>query len=388
MPKKLSDLRVALDELDQKLLETLAKRELISVDVARIKSGGKQPLRDRVREQEIVDRLIEKGKREGLDASFVKRVYNEILDHSVRLQQSLLVNNPSSSTGRDGSRAVVAFRGGEASYTYLAAVRHFGVRGNDVSYEGFKTAQEVVSAVQSGDADYAVLPMENTAAGAFSDAYEVLEKTDLKIVGEELQRLDHCLITLENIPLHRIRRIYSPPQAFEHCRSFLSTMNDCRLEAYPDTALAVRRVRDDEDLSQAAIAGEEAAKLYGLPILKRDISDRKELFTRMVIVAKDEVRVETNVPCKTSVIFSTDHEEGALSKCLGVLAKYGCNLTKIESRPRPETPWEYLFYLDFEGGKDKHSVDDALQAMKKYTKKLKKLGSYPSQSRIDAEAVR
>lgn len=382
MGKDLRELRQRLDAIDEKLIQTLAEREALSQDVARIKVGGKHALRDRAREEEILTALVERAKSAGLDTTFITRLYHEIFDHSVRLQQDLLTHG---SAVRDISQppAVVGFKGSEGSYTHMAATRHFGVRGNTVAFEGYVTSDEVVAAVLTGAVDYAVLPLENTSAGSFSDTYALLEAGDLKIVGEELQRLDHCLITLDQIPLNRVRRIYSPPPAFEHCKRFLRSLKHARLEVYPDTALAAQRVRDDDDLSQAAIASEEAAKLHGLCVLKRDISDLPNLYTRMVVVAREPIHVDPGVPSKTSLVFTTQHTRGALSQCLAVLAAHDCNLTKIRSRPRPETPWHYMFYVEFEGNVDAPDIQVALTEMADYTESLKVLGSYPARAMLE-----
>lgn len=381
--KDLAELRQRLDAIDEKLIRALAEREAISQEVARYKLGGKHALRDRAREEEILTALVDRAKMAGLDATFVTRLYREIFDHSIRLQQDMLTHG---GTLRDNSQRplVVAFQGSEGSYTHIAAMRHFGVRGDSVAFEGYATVDDVVEAVDTGAAECAVLALENTIAGSFSDTYAVLEDRDLKIVGEEIQRLEHCLVALDDIPLTRVRRIYSQSPAFEHCKRFLRSLNHISLEAYPDTALAAQRVRHDNDLSQAAIASDQAAKLHGLCVLKRDISDVSELYTRMIIVSPHAIQVDAGIPCKTSLIFATQHTQGALSQCLAVLAAHDCNLTKIRSRPRPDTPWHYMFYVEFEGNMAFSGVQAAIDAMSEHTEFLKVLGSYPARTVLEA----
>jgi chorismate mutase/prephenate dehydratase len=241
--------------------------------------------------------------------------------------------------------------------------------------------------VRSGDLDYAVLPLENTTSGSVTAAYDLLARMDLALVGEEIQEVDHCLLALEDVPLSRIRRIYSHPVALSQCGRFLSTLPDCHVEAFIDTAMAARRVRDEQDLSQAAIASEEAARLYGLTVLKRSVQDQPENYTRMVIVAREQVTFDTSIPCKTSLMFATRHEEGALVRCLSVLADRHLSMTKLESRPRPRNPWEYLFYVDFEGNLADANVTEAVRAMSARASFLRVLGSYPARTGMEARPV-
>jgi chorismate mutase/prephenate dehydratase len=273
----------------------------------------------------------------------------------------------------------VGYQGTEGAYSHLAAVRHFGPRGG-ASCVGYDSFEEMLDAVREGGLDFAVLPIENTISGSVDAAYDLLTRMDLGLVGEEIQEVDHCLLALEEVPLARIRRVYSHPVALAQCGRFLATLPSCHVEAFTDTAMAARRVRDEQDLSQAAIASEEAGRLYGLVVVKRGIADQRENFTRMAIVAARSAACDLRIPCKTSLILATRHEHGALARCLDVLAEHGLNLTRLESRPRPRTPWEYLFYLDFEGNVADPKVAEALRRAAVHTSFLKVLGSYPART--------
>jgi chorismate mutase/prephenate dehydratase len=200
---------------------------------------------------------------------------------------------------------------------------------------------------------------------------------DLKIVGEHVHHVEHCLIALESIPISRIRKIMSHPQALQQCSQFLSSLENCEVSAYTDTAMAVEKVLKDQDLLQAAIASEQAANLHGLAIIKRDVANQRENYTRFVVVSQNAETYDTRIACKTSLVFATRDERGALLMALNVLAEHGLNLTKLESRPRPHTPWEYLFYVDFEGNVLDERVKVALTQLATKTGFLKVLGSYP-----------
>jgi len=375
--QELEELRGALDAVDGKLVDALVERRDLVKQVARWKVLRGRGIRDPQREQELLDKLVARGEAAGLDSHFVKRLFREIIDHSVRLQQEYF-STSGDPNGAPRKTIVVAFQGGEGAYSHLAATRHFGARDAKVLYEGFPSFKAMLEAVKNGMADYAVLPIENSIAGSINENYDLLAKMDLHLVGEEMQRVEHCLIGVAEVPLTKIRRIFSHPVALAQCGAFLATLTNCHAEAYSDTALSVRRVKDEQDLSQAAIASEEAARVYGLPVLARNIADQKDNFTRMVMVAKERVAYDAALHCKTSLILSTKHEGGALLKVLQTLANHGLNLTKLESRPQPDSPFEYVFYVDFEGNTSTPETQAALTELRECTSFLRVLGSYPA----------
>lgn len=272
---------------------------------------------------------------------------------------------------------VVGYQGAEGAYSQLAAMRHFAEAPAAVRCQGFHSFREMLKALQDGHVDYAVLPIENSIAGSINESYDLLAHMGLSLVGEELQPIEHCLIGVADVPVTDIRRIYSHPVALAQCGVFLEALEDCHVEAFVDTAMAVEKVKNDGDSSHAAIASEQAASLHGLPILRRDVADHPENYTRMVIVATEPAHYGPDVACKTSLIFSTIHERGALARCISIFADRGLNLTKIESRPKPDTPFEYIFYMDFEGNIDTDPTREALDDLRTATTFLTVLGSYP-----------
>ena len=272
---------------------------------------------------------------------------------------------------------VVGYQGSEGAYSHLAATRHFGGADRPLVTRGFESFGTMLVALKDRQIDYAVLPIENSIAGSINESYDLLATMDLALVGEEFQPIAHCLIGTAQVPIESIDRIYSHPVALAQCRKFLETLERCHIEAFTDTAMAVEKIKSDGDRSQAAIASEQAANLHGLPILRRDIADQPENYTRMVMVARDRSEPGIDVACKTSLIFSTVHERGALARCINLFAERELNLTKIESRPKPDTPFEYVFYLDFEGSVQEPSTREALAELDRATTFLKVLGSYP-----------
>jgi chorismate mutase / prephenate dehydratase len=381
----LQDVRNQLDDIDRRIVADLAERDRLVSEVGNLKLALHGNLRDVQREEELLTRLVAEARTTGLDAHYVTRLFREILDHSVRKQQDAFVAH--ANPAERGTPQSVVYLGEEGSYSHQAACRHFEARGGPVTFRGGGSFEELLQAVHDGAADFAMLPIENTTAGSINEAYDLLARMNLALVGEEVQKVEHCLLALEDVPPSCLKRIYSNSKAIDQCTEFLAALKHCHVESVVDTASAARRVRDDQDLSQAAIASEEAARIYGLKVLKRGIANQKENFTRFVVVARTPLQIDSRIPTKTSILFSTRHEEGALMRCLNVLARHHINLTKLESRPRPHTPWEYQFYVDFEGNVAEPRVQQALQDLAGECSYLKVFGSYPSRTTKDSRAA-
>ena len=370
----LDQCRKDINSLDKSLLELLAKRRTISRKVIEDKLERGLDLRDPAREGEVLETLIKAGRKLGLDAHFVTRVFHEIIEDSVRSQESFLQSNLNPSTEK---MLCIAYQGVEGAYSFLAGEKFFRGQLDNCSFEGYKSFADVVAAVENGQADYAMLPIENTTAGSINAVYDLLLATKLNIVGEEVFPVQHCLLGIEKAPLSTIRRIYSHYQALAQCSDFLSRLKNCDQETYMDTAEAAKKISAEADPSQAAIASEEAGRIYGLKVLKQNLANQRENFTRFVVVAPRPGQVDSRVPCKTSLVLSTGHHEGALLKALAILDEHKINLTKLESRPMQGSPFTYIFYLDFEGNASDPKIQEALVRLSGATNYLRILGTYP-----------
>ena len=379
MKDDLKALRNALDRVDDRIVAALAQRQKLVDGVASEKIDRPGGLQDPRREDEIVSRLTNRAAAAKLDERFVGRVFREILSHSVRRQEEHLLDVRSPER-RKARALVVGFQGVEGAYSHVAARQHFAARDVAVSYRGFDSFRELLEAVRDRVLACAVLPIENTTAGSINEAYDLLARMNLALVGEEVVKVEHCLLALEQTPVNLIRRLHSHPQGLQQCSAFVGSLTDCEIHASVDTALAARRLQEERDASAAAIASEEAARLYDLAVLKRDIADQRENYTRFVVVALEPARYDPRIACKTSIIFTTRHERGALAACLNVLAEQDLNLSKLESRPRPNVPWEYLFYADFDGNVAEERVEQALRRLAARANFLKVLGSYPARA--------
>lgn len=383
MDEKLKQIRDALDSIDENIIESLAKRQKVIQEVSSLKIEEQGAIRDHEREEQLLQRITKLAREHGLDRYFAEQLYRDILDHSVRFQTHSLVDHQNDKSKKES--VSVAYQGTEGAFSHQAAFRHFEERYAEVSSYGYDTFKQAADSVMNRDHDYAILPIENTTAGSINETYDIVGQDELHIVGEEIIRVIHCLLALEDVPLDRIRRILSHPQAIAQSSNFLAKLHRTKVESYIDTAMAAKKVLEDGDLSQAAIAGAHAADLYELTILKRDIANQKENFTRFVVVGREPIHVDSQIACKTSMLLVTGHQQGDLVRCLNVLANRGINMVKLESRPKPNEPWKYQFYLDVEGNIANPKVDAALTELRDKASSLKILGCYPTQMGWHAE---
>lgn len=270
--------------------------------------------------------------------------------------------------------ASVAFQGERGAFSEMAALQYFPDGARLVPCKSFA---DVFSAAEKKKVAFAVIPVENSIEGSVPEVYDLLLQTRLKATGEVYHRVRHCLIANKGASIKEIKRAYSHPQALGQCRQYLQGKGIEPVPAY-DTAGSVKMVKEMGAMDAAAIASRRAAELYGMEILEEGIEDRKSNYTRFLVLAPADKGIKKNgqQQYKTSIIFSVKHVPGALFGILGEFAIRNLNLTKIESRPTKETPWEYNFYVDFEGHASDAAVKQALKAMKGKTSYLKIVGSY------------
>lgn len=371
MSESLHSLRQRLDDIDRRLVETLAERQQAVTDVAALKADPALPLQDANRECELLARVSQLATERGVDTYFVESLYRRILDHSIRFQAAR------QSGDAKKIALIVSYQGIEGSYSHTAARSYFGVERDEIQFHGYRSFAAALDAVTRGEASIAFLPIENSLTGSITETYDLLSRANLQIVGEEVHRIEHCLLALEAVPLGLIRRVGSHPQALAQCSTFLASLQECQIEIDEDTASAARLVAESGDLSRGAIASAEAAARYGLQVIKRNVSTQKENFTRFVAIARESCPADTRLPHKTSLLLTTAHEQGALARCLDALARHQVNLTKLESRPNSERPWQYLFYVDHEGGLHEEHVQLAHRELRQHAAALRALGSYP-----------
>ena len=263
----------------------------------------------------------------------------------------------------------VSFQGERGAYSEAAAVSFFDEKVDTIPLPTFT---QVLKSTLSNQTDYSILPIENSIEGSVGESYDLLFETELYATGEIYHRIKHCLIGTSQIDV--IDTVYSHPQALGQCRKFIQDHNIKTVATY-DTAGSVKIIKEISKENVACIASKRASEIYDIPIISEGIEDNSNNYTRFLILTKNEVK-ETGKD-KTSIIFSIKHEAGALYRIIEKFNSYEINLTKIESRPKKSTAWEYNFYVDFEGHRNNSKILEMLDKIKNECSFFKILGSYP-----------
>jgi prephenate dehydratase len=268
-------------------------------------------------------------------------------------------------------RLKIGFQGEHGAYSEQAIFKHFGLAVQTVPC---RSVREVFSLTEAGTVDLGLVPTENTIEGTVYETSDMLLTSSVKVIGEEVLRVVHCLIGLPGSKLGEIESVYSHPQALGQCRNFIVSLGAEPMVTY-DTAGSVKMIKEHGMMQAAAIASERAAEIYGLKVLKKGIEDYGRNFTRFIIISKNEGPRSRD--SKTSIIFAVPHTPGSLYNALEAFADEGINLTKIESRPTRQRPWEYYLFVDFEGHRKERKITTALGRLATKAVFLKVLGSYP-----------
>lgn len=351
----LASVREKIDGIDREIVARLNERVRLASEVAHAKHQAGLPIYHPEREEQVMSRLesINTGP---LTGQAIRRIYREIISAMIALEKKL----------------VIAYLGPEATYTEQAARKNFG---SSLDYLPLGTIADVFTAVQKGEADYGVIPIENSTGGAVFHSLDMLADTDLKIINQVYLPIDHCLIS--NSPLEEIREVHSKDQALIQCRQWLSrhlpraVQVDCN-----STAQAVQKAGREQGI--AAIAGELAAERYGVPVVARAIQERSDNVTRFLVIARDCGGQTGSGKDKTSVMFSINDTTGALGRALEPFSSRKINLSKIESRPSRRKAWDYVFFIDFDGHWNDPLVQEAVSELKERCAMVKWLGSYPN----------
>ncbi|MCL1056951.1 chorismate mutase [Shewanella gelidimarina] len=377
-PQPLNHTREQITTLDNDLLALLAKRRELSLDVARSKEVDVRPIRDTTREKELLARLVKQGREQGLDAHYVISLYQSIIEDSVLNQQAYLHGRANPETQQQ--QYCVAYLGARGSYSYLAASRYCDRRQVEMQDLGCQSFDEIVLAVESGHADYGFLPIENTSSGSINEVYDVLQHTSLAIVGETTIEVGHCLLANSGSNINDIKTVYAHPQPISQCSRYLSQHGDFKLEYCSSSAEAMQMVCDADSNSVAAIGSSEGGALYQLEAIDTGLANQKINQSRFIVVARKAVDVPEQLPAKCTLIMATGQKPGALVEALLVLKARNLNMSKLESRPIPGTPWEEMFYLDIDANLSSEPMQAALKELERTTRFIKVLGCYPCET--------
>ena len=373
----LLELRGQLDEIDEKIVALYEERMAISAKVADYKIETGKKVFDKVREEEKLKK-VRSLTHDPFNAHGVQELFEQIMSMSRKLQYKKLVE--AGSLGRlpfigvdrlETEQARVVFQGAEGAYSQMAMFRYFGKQVKSFHVETFRDA---MTAIEEGSADFAVLPIENSTAGIVSEIYDLLVEFENYIVGEQIIKIEHCLMGLPVTSISQIKTVYSHPQSLMQSARYLNEHEEWRQVSLKNNAFAARKVGEDGDKTQAAIASEQAAEIYGLDILERGVNQSDTNSTRFIIVTNQKIFKKD--AGKISICLEVPHESGSLYHMLSHFIYNNLNMSRIESRPIEDRNWEYRFFIDFEGNFADGAVKNALRGLRDEARNLRILGNY------------
>lgn len=373
----LEELRAQLDEIDNEMVSLYERRMDICKEVGEYKVTAGRKVFDKTREREklsavsakVSDPFYKKG---------IRELYEQLMSMSRKLQYRLLTKK--GVFGRlafigvdqlDVENARIVYQGTEGAYSQAALEKYFGKDTSSVHVQTFRDAME---AIEEGSADFAVLPIENSSAGAVSEVYDLLVEFENYIVGEVILPIRHTLAGLPGTKLQDVERVYSHPQALMQCAKFLDEHRNWQQISVANTAVAAKKILDDQDRTKAAICSLYAAEYYGLERLMDEINFSEKNSTRFIIVTNQKIFLKDAK--KISICFELSHESGSLYHMLSHFIYNDLNMTRIESRPVEGRNWEYRFFVDFEGNMADGEVKNAIRGLREEAVNLKILGNY------------
>ncbi|MDE7390546.1 MAG: prephenate dehydratase [Lachnospiraceae bacterium] len=344
----LKDIRVQIDEIDSQLVELFRKRMDCSAKVAESKKESSTPILNVQREEQILNKVEQMGKEYGL---YTRLLYSNIMELSRDLQYTMIgggdelrkvIHDAQTQLDAQSDKYTIACMGMSGSNSHIAAAKFFPKA--NICLE--KNFDHVFSAVSNDKADFGVLPVENSSAGSVSKVYDLILKYRYYIVGEIDLPIEHCLCAIPQTSMSDIELVLSHEQGLAQCSQFISE-NGFKTKKFGSTSGAAQTVAEEKRINWAAVCSKEAADEYGLKILDKNIQNTDNNCTRFIVISKKPI-ITPNAQ-KISLCFSLPHRSGSLYNILCRFATHGLNLTKIESRPIPNSTFEYLFYLDFTG---------------------------------------
>lgn len=373
----LLELRKQIDEIDKQIVALYEQRMDISSQVADYKIETGKKVFDRERELDKLRNVKELTHNE-FNAHGIQELFEQIMSMSRKLQYKKL--SEKGSLGKlpfigvdslDIKNARVVFQGAEGAYSQMAMMRFFG---EDVNGFHVDTFRDAMCAIEEGSADFAVLPIENSTAGIVNEIYDLMAEFENYIVGEQIITIEHCLMGLPGTKIDQIKTVYSHPQSLMQSSRYLNDHASWRQVSMQNNAFAAMKVKEDGDISQAAIASEQAAKIYGLDILEKGVNHSHTNSTRFIIVTNQKIFLKD--AGKVSICFEVPNESGSLYHMLSHFIYNNLNMTKIESRPLEDRNWEYRFFIDFDGNLADSAVKNALRGLRDEARNMRILGNY------------
>ncbi len=375
--ESLQELRGQLDEIDAQIVDLYQRRMDVCSKVGEYKIAAGRKVFDKQRETEKLAAVTANVENEFYKKG-LKELYEQLMSMSRKLQYQLLTKR--GALGRlpfikvdklDVEDSRIVFQGTEGAYSQAAMEKYFG---SDINSYHVQTFRDAMEAIEEGSADFAVLPIENSSAGAVNEVYDLLMEFENYIVGEVFLPIDHTLAALPGTKLSDIERVYSHPQALMQSAKFLDEHREWQQISVGNTAIAAKKILEDNECKKAAICSKYAAEFYGLEVLEEKINHNQNNATRFIIVTNQKLFLKDAT--KISICIEAAHQSGSLYRLLSHFIYNDLNMLKIESRPIEGRNWEYCFFIDFEGNMADAAVKNAIRGLREESRSLKILGNY------------
>lgn len=376
----LGKIREKIDKLDSQLVELLEERLEIVQEVAQFKKQTGKRIFDEEREKEVVQKNLKRVKNKELN-HYIELILKDIMDSSKEYQKFKIGISTKYVNDLDLKGKKLGYTGVPGSYAYEVLMNILKNNKNldvDSIEENknifhFNSHKELVEAVHTKKIDIGILPIENSIVGEVRDSIDLINTKNIHIIGEVRHKISHNLLGVKGSRIEDIRNIYSHDQAFMQCSQFLSK-HEWHLNRMTNTAISGKYIAAEGKKENACIANMKTKEVYGLELLKKNINNEEENYTRFFIISNEEAVIDGSD--KISIVTSANNESGALIGLLQIFYKYGLNMVNLKSRPRANKPWEYYFYIDFEGNMASEKVRMALEEMREKSNYLQILGNY------------
>ncbi|MEQ8153291.1 MAG: prephenate dehydratase [Clostridiaceae bacterium] len=373
----LNEWRIQIDEIDSQMIDLFEKRMKLVTNIAKYKEQNNLPIFQEDREKSVIQKNLKYVKDQEMK-DYAEEFIQAMMDVSKRYQMHKVFPKKSEPIKvceslldkADRSELKVGYGGVKGAFSEEALMKFFGDKPKRINYEQF---EGVFQGLKNGEIDYGVVPIENSSTGAINDVYDLLRKYGFYIVGEESISITQHLLGCKGTKIDDIKEVYSHTQGLRQSSKFLSNYSWSEVPQH-NTSIAAKMVSESNDHTKAAIASERAAEIYGLEIIKENINNEKTNKTRFIVIGK---QLECSKD-KISIIFKLEHRVGTLYNILKFINDFGLNMVKIESRPVGNEPWNYFFYLDFQGDLEDENVKSALSSIEKNSSYYKLLGAYKS----------
>lgn len=376
----LNEIRGKIDKIDNELVKLIEERLEIVQEVAQFKKQTGKKIFDEEREKEVVEKNLKKVVNKELE-HYIEIIFKDIMDSSKEYQKFKIGISRDYINDLDFYNKKIGYTGVPGSYAYEVLTNL--IKNNIITNKSeidenniinFNSHKELVESVNKGEINIAILPIENSIVGEVRDSIDLINKKNIFIIGEVQHKIEHNLLGIKGSKIENIKNVYSHEQAIMQCSDFLSFYPNWETKKMNNTALSAKFIKETNNKENACIANLKAKEMYELEILKENINNLKENYTRFFVISNENIIMNNSE--KVSIITSTENKSGALMGLLQILTKYNLNMVNLKSRPRVSKPWEYYFYIDFEGSIEDEKVTNALEEIREKSNYLQILGNY------------